>query len=164
MVYWHWIIPPLVTISITSIPRYDNVTLIPPRWEQKRTEGYVIVSNHPIQCEIKVCFIPWLTLDNDLFNVAEYMSPRWPRIFSVYCSHNPVLLLSFTCHRICKQCNTTDATSEAGTSYRSSTTYGDRVAKYYVSCVVFCGSLFVPFLLDIVLSVFWFMASDPFGS
>ena len=95
---------------------------------------------YPIQHEIKgitntsrSASYPDLHLENDLFKVAEYMSPR---IFSVYCSHNPLLLLPFTCHRICKQCNTTDATSEAGTSYPSSTTYGNRVAKSYVSCGV----------------------------
>jgi hypothetical protein len=39
--------------------RYDNVTLIPirnPRWKQKRTEGYVIVSNQRHNSVVHIAF------------------------------------------------------------------------------------------------------------
>ena len=55
--------------------------------------------------------------------------------------------------------NKTGATSRAGTAYPSE--HLSHVARSLVVCVMFCRTLFILFLLAIVLSVFLrFMASD----
>jgi len=66
--------------------------------------------------------------------------------------------------------NTTDATSGAGTAYPSGAPEftpffsAVRVTRSLVLFLMFCRSLFVLFLLAIVLSVLWYTDSDyPFG-
>jgi len=67
-----------------------------------------------------------------------------------------------TYHRVYNKRNTMGATFGAGTAYPVLSEIC--VAWSLVFCVMFCRSLFVVYLLVIVLSVLWLMASDyPFG-
>jgi len=74
-------------------------------------------------------------------------------------------------NRVCNKSSTADTTSGTGTAYPSGAHEftpcfsGVRAAQSLVFCVMFCVSLFVPFLLAIGLSAFLqFTASDyPFG-
>ena len=101
-------------------------------------------------------------------NLSTVSVPPVLRRVRVTCRKNiPVLSLFMTYHRVCKQCSTTDDNGGAGTADPSESpefTAGfqcDRIARSLVFYVVFCRSLFVIFLLVIVLSVFLrFMDSD----
>jgi hypothetical protein len=85
----------------------------------------------------------WLT-------VTEYLSHKWPLICY---------------HRLFNKNNTTGNTCGAGTAYPSGAheftpvCSGVRVARYLVFCVKFCRSLFVLYMLAIVLSrlPFWYL-------
>ena len=103
-------------------------------------------------------------------SVTEHLCNNWRRICSTCCIHLPVLSSFRTCHRVCYQSNTTDATSGSGTAtfpkhLNSLPMFsGVRVTRFLVLCVMLCRSLFVLFLLAIVLSVLRFTDSDyPFG-
>ena len=85
--------------------------------------------------------------------------------------HLSVISSFMTCHRVCNQINTTDATSGAGIANPSGAPeftpgfeWGSCYSIFSFMCM-FCRSLFVLFLLAIVLSVFLrFIDSDyPFG-
>ena len=72
--------------------------------------------------------------------------------------HKQFLVLSpfMTYHRVCNYSNTTGATSGTGTSPSRAplfTPSGVRVTRSLAFCVVCCRSLFVLFLLVIVLAV-----------
>jgi hypothetical protein len=100
--------------------------------------------------------------------VMKYLCHKWSMICSDCRSHNPVLSSIITYHHhVCNKSNTTGATSGAGTAIlpehmSSSSVYGKvRVTWSLASSVVFCLSLFVLFLLVIVLSVLlWFTTLD----
>jgi len=48
--------------------------------------------------------------------VTKYLCHKWPWIFFIYCSHNPVLSSFETYQRDCNESNTTGATCRAGTT------------------------------------------------
>ena len=50
------------------------------------------------------------------FTITEHLCHKWPQICSVCHNHNPVLSSFMTYHWICNKCNTTGATSGAGTA------------------------------------------------
>ena len=89
---------------------------------------------------------------------------------SVCRNHIPVLCSVMTYQQVCNKSKTMGATCGAGTAYPygwpefTPVVSGVRFVRSLVFCVLFCRSLFVLFLLAIVLSMLWFMASDyPFG-
>ena len=76
--------------------------------------------------------------------VTQSLCHKWPWIFSIYCSHNPILSSFMTYHRDCKKSNTTDATCGVWTVYPSGAPdfipnfSGVRVARSIVFCAMFC--------------------------
>jgi len=56
---------------------------------------------------------------HDLVNRYEYLCHKWPRICSVCGSYNPIFSLLTTYHGVCNKCNTTGATSVAGSVHPS---------------------------------------------
>jgi hypothetical protein len=93
-------------------------------------------------------------------SVTEHLCHKWRRVCSTCCIHFPVLSSFRTCHRVCYQSNTTGATSGSGTAtfpehLNSLPIFsGVRVTRFLILCLVLCRSLFVLFLLAILLSVF----------
>ena len=90
---------------------------------------------------------------------------------SVCRNHIPVLCSVMPYQQVCNKSKTMGATCGAGTAYPygwpefTPVVSGVRFVRSLVFCVLFCRSLFVLFLLAIVLSMLWFMASDyPFGT
>ena len=106
----------------------------------------------------------WLT-------VMEYLCHKWSRICSICRNHNLVLSSLITYHWICNKSNTTGAACGAGTAYPSPTHEFTpdlsrvRDAGSLNLCVVLCRSLFVLFLLAIVLFVLLCIKDSdyPFG-
>jgi hypothetical protein len=105
----------------------------------------------------------WLT-------ALEYLCHKWPQICST-CKHFLVLSSFMIYHRVCKYINTTGITSGAGTCYpsvahefTSGFYWSSRYSIFSFICM-FSSSLFVLFLLPIVLSVLLrYPYSDyPFG-
>ena len=96
----------------------------------------------------------------------EYLWHKWSRICSAFRNQNLVLSSLITYHCICNMSNTTGATCGAGTSYPSGAhefppvLSGVRDAGSLNLCVVLCRSLFVLFLLAIVLFVLCITDSD----
>ena len=90
--------------------------------------------------------------------VTAYLCHKWPRVCSVCRNKYPVLSPFMTYHRMCNKSNTPGTTHEAELptlpKHLSSPPVfsGVRFDQSYVFCVVFCRSLFVLFLLIIVLS------------
>jgi hypothetical protein len=76
--------------------------------------------------------------------------------------HNPVLSSFMAYNGVCNKSNTMGATSGTGTVYLSGAHEGDSCcSRSLVFCVVFCRSLFVFFLLTLLLSrLLQFSASD----
>jgi hypothetical protein len=83
-----------------------------------------------------VATMTWLT-------VMEYLCHKWPRICSTCRKHFRFLSPFTTYHRVCKEINTTDATSGTGTAYPSVAPEftlgfsGVVVTRYLVLCVCF---------------------------
>ena len=84
--------------------------------------------------------------------VTEYLCHRWPRIYSVCRSNNPVFSLLMKCHLRLNNINTTGNTSGAEATYYSGShefTFGFfwvciMWLNFYF-CVVFCRPMFVFF-------------------
>jgi hypothetical protein len=106
----------------------------------------------------------WLT-------AMEYLCHKCLRICSICRNRNLVLSSLITYHWICNKSNTTSATCGAGTAYPSPAheftpdLSGVRDAGSLNLCVVLCRSLFVLFLLAIVLFVLLCITDSdyPFG-
>jgi len=89
-------------------------------------------------------------------------------IFFVCRNHNPVIssYVFLTYHRVCNKSNTMGAICEAGTPYHSGGHeftpgfWWVLVARSLLFCIMFCVSLFVVFILVIVLPVLRFAFSD----
>ena len=96
----------------------------------------------------------WLT-------VTDYLYHKWPRICCVCRCHNLILSSFMTYHRLCNKSNMTGATSGAGTSIlpehmTSPLIFCEvRAWRSFVFCAMLCKSLFVVFLLVIVLKFFY---------
>ena len=89
-------------------------------------------------------------------NGEEYLCHKWPRICSTCHKYSPVLSSFMTYHRVCKYINTTGATSDAGTAYRSPRLVMGFVLRelyFYLyicfvdRCLSFCAFLFGHFVI-----------------
>jgi hypothetical protein len=115
---------------------------------------------------LTVATMTWLT-------VAEYLCHKWPRIYSVCRNHYLILSSFMTCYRVCKLL--TRVTRRMPHVELELLALPEHLISHsvlvwcvlpnLVFCVMFCRSLFVLFLVAIVLSVFlWFTVSDyPFS-
>ena len=104
--------------------------------------------------------------------VTKYRCHKWPRIYSTWRKHFPVLSSFMTYHRVYNYINTTGVTSGAATVNPSGepeftpVLSSVHVTRSLVLCVCFvdCCLSFFPFLLAIMLFVLRFTHSDyPFG-